>query len=148
MKMRRTKPQFYWLLGSRRAESGDVRDCLPRTVDLFKVRLDVNGCDDGGAYHGLPERILYCARDGDGYQQFVRADSRRVAAALLEIPSLALRSRLTAKDLSPWSVTWEYCGQSLPRHVVRWFDAFVDSFDSAHDAVNFILLKTREEMQL
>lgn len=148
MRMRRTKPQFDWLLGSRRVESGDIRDCLPRSVDLFRVRLDVNGCDDGGAYHGLSDIALYCARDGDGYQQFVSADNRRDAAAILEIPSLALRSRLTVKELQPWSVTWEYCGQSLPRHVVRWFDAYIEPFDSAHDAVNFILLKTREEMQL
>lgn len=46
---------------------------------LFQVRLDTGGYDDGGAYWGSGER-LWCARDDEGNEQFVRAPDRSTAA--------------------------------------------------------------------
>lgn len=65
-------------------------DTTRGTVQLFKVKLDSGGYDDGGAYwgHGGP---LYCARDRHGDIQTVRAGSREHAAFLLNIPAPSLR---------------------------------------------------------
>lgn len=74
----------------------------PRSVRLFRVRLDSGGYDDGGAYWGLETRgeRLYCARsvdDNDPYCEFVRARSRERAADILEIPdNLLTRGRTAA----------------------------------------------------
>jgi len=46
---------------------------------LFQVRLDAGGYDDGGAYWGVGEP-LWCARDDEGNEQFVRAPDRSTAA--------------------------------------------------------------------
>lgn len=56
----------------------------PRSINLFRVRINAGGYDDGGAYWGtgLP---LYCAQDDEGQQQFTRASSRGVAAVILNI---------------------------------------------------------------
>lgn len=62
-----------------------------RTIRVFRVRLDVGGYDDGGAYwgHGKP---LFCATDGEDYRRFIRADSRLCAVAELELPRDMLKS--------------------------------------------------------
>lgn len=56
----------------------------PRSVRLFRVRLDAGGYDDGGAYwgHGKP---LFCATDDADFRRFVRADSRLSACVELEL---------------------------------------------------------------
>lgn len=55
-------------------------------IRLFRVRLVDGDYDDGGAYWGgPPSPPLYCARDEDGNEQFVRARSRTAAAKELEI---------------------------------------------------------------
>ena len=61
-------------------------DDTPKSIRLFKVRICAQGYDDGGAYwgHGQP---LWCARDSQGAEQFVRANSRIAAAAALDIPN-------------------------------------------------------------
>ena len=64
-------------------------DVTPKSVRLFKVRLDSGGYDDGGAYWGHGQ-TLWCARDSQGGEQFVRANSRIAAAAALEIPNHSL----------------------------------------------------------
>ncbi len=53
-------------------------------VKLFKVRLDHQGYDDGGAYWGvnLPGHTLYCA-ESDDYREFVRALNRSDARVKL-----------------------------------------------------------------
>ena len=56
----------------------------PRTVRLFRVRLDSGGYDDGGAYWGIG-KPLFCATDGADYRHFVRADSRHAAAVALDL---------------------------------------------------------------
>jgi hypothetical protein len=63
----------------------------PRTVRVFRVRLDSGGYDDGGAYwgHGQP---IYCAEGIEGGRQFVRADSRLQAIAELSIPAQSLKT--------------------------------------------------------
>lgn len=68
-------------------------DLSPRSVRLFRVRLDAGGYDDGGAYwgHGAP---LWCAEDRDGDRQFIRAATRNAAAFSLGIPAPALRAPL------------------------------------------------------
>lgn len=60
-------------------------DCEPKTLHLFKVRLNSGGYDDGGAYWGHGPGFLWCATDGEGYRQFTRANSRLGAILKLEI---------------------------------------------------------------
>ena len=64
---------------------------------LFKVRLDRDGYDDGGAYWGLrlrPGEALYCAEQigKDGGRHFVDAASR--ADALAKLSDLVPADRL------------------------------------------------------
>lgn len=78
-----------------RAEYGTVAECLPRTVRLYRVNLDSQGYDDGGAYWGLSGNVwgvsslLWCAEgdsgNGEIYRQFTRAKSRECAIAALNI---------------------------------------------------------------
>ena len=80
-----------------RADNGTVAECLPRTVRLYRVNLDSQGYDDGGAYWGLsvgPWGIvstLWCAEgdsgEGEMYRQFTRAKSRESAIVALNIES-------------------------------------------------------------
>lgn len=65
-------------------------DTARGSIRLFHVLLDSGGYDSGGAYWGHGGR-LYCAVDRDGGMQFTRADDRRHAALLLNIPAPALR---------------------------------------------------------
>ena len=64
----------------------------PRSVRLYRVRLNRGGYDDGGAYWGTGQP-LYCAEwtlgEDDG-RKFVRADSRFFAARKLGITDAAL----------------------------------------------------------
>ncbi len=64
---------------------------------LFQVRLDAGGYDDGGAYWGSGER-LWCARDDEGNEQFVRAPNRSVAAHLLGLTKDDLKDK---REVSP-----------------------------------------------
>lgn len=57
----------------------------PRSVRLFRVRLDAGGYDDGGAYWGHSRDALYCAECDAGGRQFVRANSRLEACIALNI---------------------------------------------------------------
>lgn len=63
-------------------------------VRVFKVNLDTQGYDDGGAYWGvnLPGSVLYCA-EGEDYRRFVRALSRSEAIAKLGLESRRLLRR-------------------------------------------------------
>lgn len=85
--------QFYNVNTSRGAPMGRPHspdlDTSPRSVRLFKVRLDSGAYDDGGAYWGHGQQ-LWCARDSQGGEQFVRASSRIAAAAALGIPNSLL----------------------------------------------------------
>lgn len=65
-------------------------DHSPRSVRLFRVMLDSQGYDDGGAYWGWGG-LLWCAVDKDGDMQFTRAPSRKAAAEELGIPEDALK---------------------------------------------------------
>lgn len=73
-----------------RRNIGNAPTDQPRSVRLFKVRLDSGGYDDGGAYwgHGQP---IYCATDGADYFATVRADSRLRAIVELELPASCLK---------------------------------------------------------
>jgi hypothetical protein len=74
-----------------RREYGLVSDCPEHSIRLFKVRL-IGDYDDGGAYWGASISIgwLYCARSGNTYRRFVRANSRTHARELLRIPNAML----------------------------------------------------------
>ena len=72
-----------------RMSYGSIQECFPRTVRLFKVNLDSQGYDDGGAYWGIGAP-LWCAigeHYDTGFQRrdFTRADSREQAIVLLKI---------------------------------------------------------------
>lgn len=68
------RPHAHWL------------DNEPKSIRLFRVNLDSGGYDDGGAYWGSGQP-LWCARDRSGAEQFVRANSRIAAVAILDIPN-------------------------------------------------------------
>lgn len=69
----------------------------PKSVRVFRVRLNSGGYDDGGAYwgHGLP---LFCATDYEDYRQFTRAVDRLHAIADLRIPAETI-ARMPAGEL-------------------------------------------------
>lgn len=94
-----------------RREDGYLETRVRGFVRLFRVRLNSGGYDDGGAYWGTGE-ALWCALDGDGNRQFVRAPSRFLAAVKLDIPARALRS-----GLAGWSDT--YCHYADNRHLLE-----------------------------
>jgi hypothetical protein len=64
----------------------------PRSVRVFRVRINSGGYDDGGAYWGLG-KPLFCAVCDEGGRRFVRADGRLSAIADLQIPAFTLKSR-------------------------------------------------------
>ena len=77
-----------------RCDTVPALDETRRTVRLFRVNLDSGGYDDGGAYWGLPSRPgdrLWCARDSDGGEVFVRAVDRLQACFMLDLDWRALR---------------------------------------------------------
>ena len=89
-----SKQQFSKVDSSRgapmgRMPYGSIQECFPRTVRLFKVNIDSQGYDDGGAYwgHGAP---IWCATGEHYYtgfqsRAFTRADSREHAIVSLKI---------------------------------------------------------------
>ena len=65
------------------------RDWLPcgaekKSVRVFRVVIDPQGYDVGGAYWGTGQP-LYCATDGADYREFVRARHRMDAIHKLNI---------------------------------------------------------------
>ena len=89
-----SKQQFSKVDSSRgapmgRMPYGSIQECFPRTVRLFKVNIDSQGYDDGGAYwgHGAPVWCAIGEHYYTGFQSraFVRADSREHAIVALEI---------------------------------------------------------------
>lgn len=64
----------------------------PRTVRVYRVKLDSGGYDDGGAYWGIGAP-LYCAECDEGGRQFVRATSRVWAIVLIGIPAENLKKK-------------------------------------------------------
>lgn len=69
----------------------------PRSIRLFRVNLDSGGYDDGGAYWGVAFTSvdrLWCARDCDGAEMFVRAVDRLQACFMLDLDWRSLRVRL------------------------------------------------------
>ena len=78
----------------------------PRSVRVFRVRIDSQGYDDGGAYWGIG-KPLFCATDWENYRMFTRADSRlcavaefRLAVHLLASPPRAAFAQLKALEAS------------------------------------------------
>ena len=73
-----------------RHAEGYLETRVKRFIRLFRVRINSQGYDDGGAYWGIGEP-LFCATDYDGNRKFVRARSRFLAAVKLDIPAPALK---------------------------------------------------------
>lgn len=135
-----------------RREYRNPGDLAPRTVRLFRVRLDSGGYDDGGAYwgHGDP---LYCATLTDeaqasgefnDYREFTRARSRFDAAALLDIEPRTLAVPL--KFDSRYTVQREFCGQTAARYVFRYLGEFVSHHAERDEAEQAALNHRREAL--
>ena len=104
----------------RRAD-GYLETRIKRYVRLFRVRINQQGYDDGGAYWGIGEP-LFCAIDGDGNRQFIRAASRFLAAVKLDIPASALKSGIPG-----WTNTYCHYADNRPllkRHGITVNDFF------------------------
>ena len=71
-----------------RASYGSIPECFPRSVRLFRVNIDSQGYDDGGAYWGTGQP-LWCAigehDTGCQSRAFIRAGSREEAIVELKI---------------------------------------------------------------
>ena len=91
-----------------RRANGYLETRIKRHVRLFRVRIDSQGYDDGGAYWGIGEP-LFCAIDDDGNRQFVRAASRFLAAVKLDIPMPALKSGMPG-----WTNTYCHYADNRP----------------------------------
>lgn len=76
-----------------------------KSLYLFKVALDSQGYDDGGAYWGNSYTPLYCARN-DESQEFVRAYNREHAAALLDLCSADLSRSLNKQKVRDLFMSW------------------------------------------
>ena len=72
-------------------------DDEPKSIRLFRVNICSQGYDDGGAYWGIGQP-LWCARDRSGAEQFVRANSRIAAVAILDIPNHNLMRGIPPHD--------------------------------------------------
>lgn len=79
---------------------------VSRSVRVFRVRINSQGYDDGGAYWGIG-KPLFCATDGQNYRMFARADSRlsavaefRLSVHLLAMPPRAEFAKLKALEQS------------------------------------------------
>jgi hypothetical protein len=81
------------IYGAPMGRSTSPLDCAPRSVRLFRVRLDSGGYDDGGAYWGLGAP-LWCAVCDAGGRRFTRAKSRADAACILEIEPDSLKVKV------------------------------------------------------
>ncbi len=86
-----------------RRESGDA----PKgKIYVFRVRPSDGGdYDDGGAYWGgLKDSPLYCARgasvDGDGFERYTRAKSRKEAIDKMGLQNAQLTERPDAYDFA------------------------------------------------
>jgi hypothetical protein len=82
-----------------RAEWGRKEEPADRSVRVFRLPIDSQGYDPGGAYWGIGEP-LYCATDGETYRRFVRAQSRDQAIAKLGLSPTKLKvpGKRTARD--------------------------------------------------
>lgn len=63
--------------GTKKSPCGRVR--------CFKVNLNSGGYADNGVYWGSGPPALYCADDDNGFQEFVRAESRDIAMLLFKL---------------------------------------------------------------
>lgn len=71
-----------------RASYGSLPECFPRSVRLFRVNIDSQGYDDGGAYWGIGQPLWCAIGEHDAGCQsraFVRAWSREEALVELKI---------------------------------------------------------------
>ena len=98
--------QFYDVNSVRGAPMGRPNalglDDTPWSIQLFSVRICSQGYDDGGAYWGHTPKSLWCARDSQGNEQFVRAFTRITAAAALEIPNNLLKRGFSRDEMDAY----------------------------------------------
>lgn len=101
-------------------------DDNPWSIQLFRVRICSQGYDDGGAYWGLDSKSLWCARDSQGNEQFVRAFTRITAAAALEIPNRSLQRGLSKDEIGAYFRN--FCEKRMPPSLLEaadwewWFE--------------------------
>lgn len=122
--------QFRGINSSRGAPMGRPNalslDDTPKSIQLFRVRICPQGYDDGGAYWGHSPQSLWCARDSQGNEQFVRAFTRITAAASLEIPNLNLQRGFSRHDMDAYFRS--FCEKRMPPSLLEsadwewWFE--------------------------
>ena len=101
-------------------------DDEPKSIKLFSVRICPQGYDDGGAYWGHTPQSLWCARDKQGNEQFVRAFTRTTAAAILEIPNNLLKRGIPRNELDTFFRN--FCEKRMPPSLLEaadwewWFE--------------------------
>ena len=104
-----------------RASYGSIPECFPHTVRLFKVKIDSQGYDDGGAYWGIGGP-LWCAigehDTGCQSRAFIRADSREHAIVLLKIENGLLVQGPNKDKINRilFAAQW---GNSLAREMIK-----------------------------
>lgn len=104
-----------------------IREKGFKDFQLFKVKLDSGGYDDGGAYWGNSYNSLYCARNEEA-QEFVRAYSREHAAALMDLCNADLVRPLNKQKVQDLFMSWT--NNRLPpqwkevKYLGLWFEKF------------------------
>lgn len=119
----KTNCQYGAPMGQR--EYGLPQNLARRSVNLFRVKLDSGGYDDGGAYWGI-SAPLFCATNGGGYRRFVRASNRAHAALLLNLPREVLKCALPYRfAFGRYSAELAFYGAAVPGWMVQEFGRYL-----------------------
>lgn len=94
------------------------------SVRLFRVRIDAQGYDDGGAYWGLGEPLWCCTDDG-GYQEFIRAGNRFHAAAILGLHPAVVKVKITLP--SSYQIAPQWRGHPEQRYCLSYRGVLLDA---------------------
>ena len=80
-------PKAYSAAGSSMGRGSDwpERDAEPRRVKVWKIRINSQGYDDGGAYWGIGSPLYCCEFEDDEFvrTQYVRARHRDAAKEIV-----------------------------------------------------------------
>ena len=118
-----------------------------KSVRLFRVTVNSQGYDDGGAYWGTGEP-LFCARNDDGYIDFVRAKNRFDAAAMLDLKNETLLKPLTINEIDGrYTIQKEFCGYQAERWVCRFMLDFIAHYENKSHAIDAAISHRKDFLQ-
>lgn len=105
-------------------------DPAPNSTRCFRVHIDSQGYDDGGAYWGLGEP-LYCLTNDADYREFYRAPSRFAAFAISDLTYSSLKVKPVDRR---YTVTAEWYGAAKPGFVSRFCGDWIGVYNNKDEA--------------